>query len=30
VKEGVKVNFYKHYAYMYNKYSVLIKYYTIG
>jgi len=30
VKEGYKVNFYKHYAQMDNKYSVRIKYYTIG
>jgi len=30
VKEGVKVNFYKHYAHLYNKYSVSYMYYTIG
>jgi len=30
VKEGYKVNFYKHYAYTYNKYSVWFEYYTIG
>jgi len=30
VKEGYKVNFYKYYAHMYNKYSVKIEYYTIG